>query len=140
MKRALIAIGVVIGGFALLSIITATPLVGEVVTLHTRGADAEWETTPLWIVEIDGSEYLRAGQPEGSGWVTRLRANPEVRLERDGQLREVRLIADGSQLQLVNQKMSERYGWADDFVGLMGDRSGSLPFRIEPAQPPASPH
>ena len=59
-----------------LAIITATPLVGEVVTLHTRDSGGDWETTPLWIVDLEGGSYLRAGSPDESGWVTRARANP----------------------------------------------------------------
>ena len=40
MKRALIGIGILFGAFVAASIITATPLVGEVVTLHTGFYDA----------------------------------------------------------------------------------------------------
>jgi hypothetical protein len=132
MKRALVIVGIPLGIFVALSIITATPLVGEVVTLQTRGSDGEWQTTPLWIVDFEDSSYLRAGTPEGSAWVARLQANPEVRLERGGKLENVRLVAEPARLQAVHAEMAEKYGWANDFVALMsGDRSQSLPLRIE---------
>lgn len=82
----IIGVGILLAAFVSVLIITATPLVGEVVTVHTHGADGEWETTPLWIVDLDNTSYLRAGTPEGSGWFTRLQANPDVRLERAGEL------------------------------------------------------
>ena len=132
MKTVGIIAGSLFAVFVAASIITATPLVGEVVTLHTHGTDGEWETTPLWIVDFDQTSYLRAGTPDGSGWVTRLRADPAVRLERAGELHDVRLLEEPSQLQAVHRKMADKYGWADDFVALMsGDRSLSLALRID---------
>lgn len=141
MKAVVGIIGLLFAVFVALSIITATSLVGEVVTLHTRGSDGEWQTTPLWVVDYDNASYLRAGTPDGSGWVTRLRANPEVRLERAGRLEDVRLVEEPSQLQTVHTKMADKYGWADDFVSLLsGDRSLSLSLRIEtPIEPSRHP-
>jgi len=82
MKRVIIGVGILLGSFVSVLIITATPLVGEVVTIHTHGAYGGWETTPLWVVDLGNASYLRAGTPEGSGWFARLQANPDVRLER----------------------------------------------------------
>ena len=132
MKSVLTIIGILVAAFIATSIITATPLVGEVVTLHTLAADGAWKTTPLWIVDFEDVSYLRAGSPEGSGWVDRLNANPEVKLERAGKLADVRLVEEPSRVSAVNRKMGEKYGWANDFVGLMsGDRNKALALRIE---------
>ena len=132
MKRVLSIVGLLFAVFIALSIVTATPLVGEVVTLHTRAAGGEWQTTPLWVVDFDKVAYLRAGTPDGSGWVSRLRADPQVRLERSGKLDDVRLVEEPKQLRAVHAKMADKYGWADDFVALMsGDRAKSLALRIE---------
>ncbi len=132
MKNALIGIGVLFAALVAVSIITATPLVGEVVKLHTRGADGGWETTPLWIVDLGDAAYLRASTPEGSDWVARLRANPEVRLERAGKLSDVRVIEEPAQLQRVREEMAAKYGWADDFIALIGgDRGTSMAFRLQ---------
>ncbi len=132
MKQVLMVVGLMVGALLAVSIVTATPLVGEVVTLHTRGAGGEWETTPLWVVDFENASYLRAGTPDGSGWVERLRANPQVRLERDGKIEDVRLVEEAGKLQAVHGKMADKYGWADSFVALMsGDRTKSLALRIE---------
>lgn len=132
MKKVLTIVGSLFAVFIALSIITATPLVGEVVTLHTRDADREWQTTPLWVVDFGKVSYLRASTPDGSGWVTRLRADPQVRLERSGKLDDVRLMEEPKQVQAVHAKMADKYGWADDFVAMMsGDRTKSLALRIE---------
>lgn len=129
MKRIIAIVLALLLAFVVVAGITATPLVGEVVTLHTRDAAGEWQTTPLWIVDTPGGEYLRAGNPE-SGWVARLRAEPAVRLERGGQLADVRLVPEPAMLDEVNARMAESYGWADTFVGMMGDHAGALPFRV----------
>ncbi len=109
--------------------ITATPLVGEVVTLHTREG-GEWQTTPLWIVEASGVEYLRAGSAD-AGWMVRLRADPSVRLERQGEVVEVSLVESPEKRGEVNDLMAQKYGWADGFVGMMGDHASSLPLRVD---------
>lgn len=138
MKTILILLGVLFAGFVALAIITATPLVGEVVTLHTRDSGGDWETTPLWIVDLEGGSYLRAGSPDESGWVTRARANPEAKLDRAGQLLPAALVEEPARLQPVHDAMAEKYGWADDFVALVtGDRADSLPLRVEILQVPA---
>jgi hypothetical protein len=131
MKAALIALGVILGAFLLVAIITATPLVGEVVTLHTRAPSGSWETTPLWIVDTPDGAYLRAGSPEGSGWVRRWQAEPIAKLERNGKLGAVKLTAEPKRRETINALMAARYGWADVFVGLMSDRSGAMPLRVE---------
>ena len=43
MKAVLSIVGLLLAVFIALSIITGTSLVGEVVTLHTRSADGEWD-------------------------------------------------------------------------------------------------
>jgi hypothetical protein len=132
MKNVLIIVGTLVAVFLALSIVAATPLVGEVVTLHTRDGDGEWQPTPLWVVDFGDASYLRAGAPDGSGWVTRLRADPQVRLERSGKVEDVRLVEEAPQLQAVHAAMAAKYGWADDFVAIMsGDRTQSLALRIE---------
>ena len=125
-------LGVLVVCLLALVIITATPLVGEIVTLHTHDADDAWQTTPLWIVDLDSGSYLRAGTPDKSGWLNRLRANPKARLEHSAQVEEVTLIESPARREEVHLAMAEKYGWADSFVALVsGDRNGSLPLRIE---------
>ena len=131
MKKVLIGIGIAIVLLFGTVALTTTPLAGEVVTLHTVGADGEWETTPLWVVDEGGYAYLRAGAAD-AGWVLRLQANPQARLERGGEIVPVRAILDESARDRVNQRMAEAYGWAEAFLGMIGgDSSVSLPLRLE---------
>ena len=132
MKIALLSLLALVLALAILGVITATPLVGEVVTLHTLDEAGEWKTTPLWIVESpDGGEYLRAGDA-GRGWVVRMRANPSIRLERSGETAAVTIVSAPGMVKTVHDLMAEKYGWADDFVTLMApDRSRALALRVE---------
>jgi hypothetical protein len=130
-KTLLKVLGALLGVFVALVIITGTSLVGEVVTLHTRGAGDAWETTPLWIVDAADGSYLRAGQA-ASGWVTRFHANPEVKLERADTLAPVTLVETPEAVAAVNQMMASKYGWANTFVGLLaGERSQALALKVE---------
>ena len=135
MKTILTVLGLVVACFLALVVVTATPLVGEVVTLHTLDADDAWQTTPLWIVDLDSGSYLRAGTPDESGWLNRLRANPKARLERSTKVEEVTLIESSAQREEVHLAMAAKYGWADAFVALVsGDRNDSLSLRIDVIQ------
>jgi len=87
--------------------------------------------TPLWVVDTEEGTYFRAGNPETSGWMLRWHEDPAVRLERGDDVKDARLRAEPGKRESINQRMSERYGWADDFVGIMGDRTASLPLRVE---------
>ncbi len=77
MRIAMLAIGVVIGFLVLGALVLDE---GEVVTLLTAEGGREYRTH-LWIVEIDGREFVRANRLD-SNWLARLKANPEVRLRR----------------------------------------------------------
>jgi len=129
-KQLLIGILGLLLAFAIVAGITATPLVGEVVTLHTRDAAGEWKTTLLWIADAPDGAYLRAGGPE-TGWLQRLRTDPVGRLERKGELADIRLVPAPTMRQQLNDLMAEKYGWADAFVGMLGNPEGSLPLRVE---------
>ena len=59
-----------------------------------------------------------------------MQQNPAAKLERNGAVSDIRLVAEATEQQSINAKMAERYGWADDFVGIMGDRSAALPLRL----------
>jgi hypothetical protein len=63
--------------------------------------------------------------------VLRWHDNPAAKLERAGKLSDVLLQAEPAKQQAINERMAGRYGWADVFVGMMGDRSAALPLRVE---------
>ncbi len=122
---ALFAVVLLFGG-----VMVVSELGTEVVVLHTtdeRGAD---HSTSLWIVEDEGELWLRAGQP-GSGWLTRLRTNPEVELERGDQRLRLNAVAVPEQRERVHRLMRERYGWAETVIATMRDGSESVPVRLD---------
>ena len=112
-------------------IVAASVLGGEVVTLYTRDAQGREYQTSLWVVEQQRRLWLRAGRP-GSGWLKRLVETPEVRLERAGALGEYRAVVVMAQRDHINTLMANRYGWADQLIGLLRDPEAVTPIRLDP--------
>ncbi len=109
---------------------------GEVVTLTTLDDAGEPATTRLWVVEIDGYQYLRSGDA-GSGWYQRLLANPNVTVERNGQEADYTAVPDTTKVEEVNRLMAEKYGFSDTYIStVLGDRSSSIAIRLEPKEAP----
>ena len=106
---------------------------GEVVVVRTFDASGGSHETRLWIVDDHGTAWLRAGQPEAS-WYQRVRANPDIQVERGGDLYEYRAfpIEGGPTVSHVNNLMFAKYGWAEQVIGIMIDRSRSVAIRLDP--------
>jgi hypothetical protein len=106
---------------------------GEVVNLVTVDARGAQFETQLWIIEHDGALYLRAGRP-AARWLARLRAHPEVKIERGGTTRAYRAVPldDPATRAAVNRRMAEKYGQADRLIARIFDRSHTVPIRLEP--------
>lgn len=105
---------------------------GEVVILTTRdesGADA---TTRVWVVDLDGYQWLRAGAPNAS-WFARLKSQTAVKMERDGRVETYAPQIDMSRTGAVNALMLEKYGWAERYIGFIISRADSVPIRLVPA-------
>jgi hypothetical protein len=112
---------------------------GEVVTLWTTDADSNSHHTQLWTVELDDVRYLRASTPR-TAWLARLRERSLVRVESAGLTLHYRAIpVDDKALRTrVNTEMARKYGLADRLWGTLGDRSASIPIRLDPAEGLAS--
>jgi hypothetical protein len=135
MRRVVIALAIAVGAGALFigSIFAVSELGGEVVTLATVAADGSPVQTHLWIVDADGSSWLRAGEP-GSGWLARIRSDPHVLVTRQGARQAYRAVpvADPAAVDRVNHLMRVKYGAADRFVSMLRDGSKSVPVRLDP--------
>lgn len=87
---------------------------GEVVRLITMDETDQPRNTQLWIVEVDGQSYLRAGD-DGSAWLGRLQTGVTASLKRDGKVvgiaSSIETAADIR--ERVDSAMSEKYGFAD---------------------------
>jgi len=101
----------------------------EVVTLTTNGPEGPVET-PLWVVDGEDRQWLRGNKD--SGWVTRLREDPKVSLERGGQSAPYEAVLAPDDLDTVNQLMREKYEWRDTMV--MAFPSNSAAIRLDPIE------
>ena len=136
MKKLVIAIGAVVGLFALLGLsqLLASES-GEVLVLETLDAEGQPHETRIWVVDDAGAVWIRGGSD--AGWVQRLLETPEIRAERGGQSAPFRAAPDENPAarDRVNDLMSEKYGFADRFIAVTlgdADREGALPIRLDP--------
>ena len=134
MRALLLAVGIAV---AVIVIASNSLDEGEVVTLVTKSDNGAAYDTQLWIVEWNGQLYLRVGSPNAH-WLERLRANPQVTLQRGGAaLTFTALPKDDSETrEAVNARMAAKYGYADRLWGYLGDRGRSVPILLEPRPGP----
>ncbi len=113
---------------------------GEVVNLTTVDANGARFETQLWVVEEGGHLWLRAGRP-AAHWLARLRAHPEVELQRGDDTAGFRAVPvdDPATRAAVNRAMAAKYGRADHMIARVFDRENSVPIRLDPL-PAANAH
>lgn len=105
---------------------------GELVTLQTAGEMGVTTDTTLWVVDDAGAVWVRAGNPN-AGWLARIEARPEVKLERDGQWRDYRATPVPGGAERINALMAEKYGWAESVISLIHDENTVVPVRLDPS-------
>ena len=119
LKGAMVVIGGVVTVFVLvMGLQMIASETGEVVVLHSQNSAGEIEETRLWVVDYEGGQYLRVGA-DGSGWFSRLSANPAISLERAGTLAEYRAAPHPELSAPVNALMQEKYGWRDSYISML---------------------
>lgn len=104
---------------------------GEVVVLHTTDERGEEHTTRLWVVDMEGAQWLRAGQ-DRAGWYERLRARPEIALERAGSQQRYLAVPVAEASQRIDAEMAAKYGLADRVIDLIRRGGGSVAIRLDP--------
>jgi len=131
-KILLVAVGAVI---AILVVGSMAVDEGEVVTLTTQDGGGATYDTQLWIVEVEGRLYLRSAAPD-AGWLVRLRARPEVVLERDEEKLAYRAVPldAGETAAAVNHAMEAKYGATDRFYSRLFPRERAVVVRLDPAE------
>jgi hypothetical protein len=138
LRRAMLAIGAVIGFLVLGALLLDE---GEVVTLFTQEAGRE-HRTHMWIVEVDGREFVRANRSD-SNWLARLKANPEVRLRRSvsphgpSGLYWARLVEDPDTQVQVDAAFAGKYRFADRVGRRLSEGEGSQAVELTPRSEPA---
>ena len=123
----LLVIVVLFGGLMLLQLVASES--GEVVVVETTNAEGQVEETRLWVVDHDQAQWLRSGSPM-AGWYQRLEANPQVSVERAGEVFTAQARPDVSQRGVINELMREKYGWADQFISLMFGRDDAIAIEL----------
>ena len=104
---------------------------GEVAVVTTVDAVGDANTTRLWVVDLDGLQYLRAGMPQ-SAWYQRLLATPMVEVRRGDAVGTYRAKPALARVPEIDRLMREKYGWADAYIGFLFGRDESVPIRLEP--------
>jgi hypothetical protein len=129
-KRILMGVAAIILTFAIVQTIASERV--EVVELTTTDEGGQASTTRLWIVDLDGVEYLRAGA-DNTGWLLRLEESAEIRVRRGERVFEYEAVPRPGKRQLVNDLMLEKYTWGDSFFAtFFGSRDGSVPVELRP--------
>lgn len=136
MKALYWAIGIAVGVPAVLVIIMygASELGGEVVTLDRAEANGDVSRVRVWIVDKDGLSWIEHGDA-GSHWIARLPDSPDVVLTRKGRTMRYVGTADPESHDLYHQLRRQKYGWADELVGLFGGGEAGcagVPVRLQP--------
>ena len=106
---------------------------GEVVHLEATDAVGHHYEADLWIVELDGTLYLRANDDD-LGWLARIRRDPKVDLERNEQTEEfiAKPLTDPVLRARVNQAMRKKYGIADELMERMSEPAEYVVVRLVP--------
>lgn len=133
MKIAAWIVGIIISFFVgLFALQYAASERVEVVELHTVDQVGEPQVTRLWIVDHEGTPYLRVGA-DGSGWYSRLVDNETVGMRRGGQMGRYTAEPRPALTDPINALMQEKYTWGDSLIGnLVGSREGSIPIALVP--------
>lgn len=127
-----IVLGAVLGIAVCFVAVTLLALEGrEVVVVHTFDAHGQPRETRTWIADEDGYAWIEAANPERP-FLLQLQTNPAVELRRGGMLQRCRAVPapNPEGHQRIRRLLAAKYGWADRWVGLLTDTSGSLAVRL----------
>ena len=133
MTRTRIILGTVLGMAVLFTAVTLLALEGrEVVVLRTFDAHGQARETRTWVADEAGYTWIEAANPERP-FLHQLQAQPEVELQRGGTRHHCHADATPNPEghQRIRRLLAAKYGWADDWVGLLTDTSGSLAVRLD---------
>ena len=123
----------VLVGVAALAVVALATFVdeGEVVALRTTDASGQSFETKLWIVDVDGSSFVRSARA-GSMWLSRLETRPDAELERSGETGAIRAaaVSDPRVRDAVNEAMRTKYGVLDWLASVLHDPARAVPVRL----------
>ena len=113
-------------------VVTLVALEGrEVVVLETVDPGGAIHRTRTWIADDAGTAWVEAANPERP-FVADLRARPTLVVERGGvrQACTAEIVPSPSGHERIRRLLQARYGWADCWIEMLADTSGSLGIRL----------
>jgi hypothetical protein len=102
----------------------------EVIIITTTDSNGSTHETRLWVVDYEGSAWLRAGSPK-SEWYQRANSNAEITARRGSETFAANAQPEVSERETINALMNAKYGWADDYSGALISRESSIAIRFE---------
>ncbi len=105
---------------------------GEVVVLRTFGPQHEPRQTRTWIADDAGAAWVEAANASRP-FLQQILGHPEVELRRGGIVHQCHAVPapnpDGH--ERIRRLLAQKYGWADRWIGLLTDTSGSFAIRLD---------
>jgi len=142
MKKLWIGVALVVGVvvIAVVGVLLASEFGGEVVIVTTFDDRGEPHETRLWVVDYGPEPWLRAGNPEAS-WLANIRNFAEVEMERRGFSARFQALteADPNTATRIDRLMAQKYGIADQVIGLMRGGTSPVPVRLRYIAPEREP-
>ena len=118
---------------AVFAAVTVVALEGrDVVVLRTVGDDGTAHDTRTWIAADDGALLVEAAN-DARPFLHDVRGNPALVLRRGAASHRCRATPlpnpDGH--RRIRRLLAEKYGWADRWIALLADTSGSVAVRLD---------
>ncbi|HYC54452.1 MAG TPA: nitroreductase/quinone reductase family protein [Candidatus Binatia bacterium] len=130
MKRLLVAAAALVAALAALTVVALEGK--DVAVLHTRDSDGIARATRVWIVEEDGAWWVEAAIADRPFYVA-LQQDARLEVEHRGEkfLARATLMPNPEGHERIRRMLRSKYGWADDYIGLLQDTSNSLAVRLD---------
>ncbi len=123
---------VVVAACGAFGVVTVIALEGrDVVILRTADGTGAMHETRTWIAEDDGTFLVEAAN-EARPFLHDVRASPDLEMRRAADT--YRCVAtplpNPEGHQRIRRLLAEKYGWADRWIALIADTSGSVAVRL----------
>lgn len=116
-----------------LGLVTLLALEGnEVAVLQTVDVRGGVQSTRVWVADDVGAAWVEAANPDRP-FLRALEQNPRVTVQRDGTslICRATVLPNPEGHARIRRLLAAKYGWADRWVGLLTDTSGSLAVRLD---------
>jgi hypothetical protein len=113
--------------------ITVAALEGrEVAVLRTTAPGGQPLDTRVWVADDAGAAWIEAANADRP-FLAGVARRPEVSLRRGGVDRACRatVLPNPAGHEQIRRLLAAKYGWADRWVGLLTDTSGSIAVRLD---------